>query len=103
MIVEYIRYTISEDTAAAFLDAYERASHVLDADSHCLGYEFTQGVEDPTHFVVRIEWDSIDGHENGFRQSAGFADFFAAVRPYFSSIDEMSHFDVRKDALRHEH
>jgi hypothetical protein len=52
-------------------------------------------VEEPEHFVVRIQWDSVEGHEQGFRSSPHFAEFFAAVRPFFSEIEEMKHYQVR--------
>ena len=52
-------------------------------------------MEEPQHFVVRIEWDSIDGHERGFRASPVFQAFFAAVQPFFSEIEEMKHYEVR--------
>jgi quinol monooxygenase YgiN len=93
MVVEYIRYTVSPDRAADFVAAYGRAAGVLEADPHCLAYEVARGVEEPEHFVVRIEWDSIEGHEQGFRTSPGFAEFFAAVRPFFSAIEEMKHYE----------
>ncbi len=80
MVVEYIRYTVPVGQAQGFERAYAQAGHVLDADPHCLRWEVTRGVEEPEHFVVRIEWDSIEGHEQGFRTSAGFREFFAAVR-----------------------
>jgi len=41
---------------------------------------------------VRIEWDSLEGHEQGFRKSPGFAPFFAAVKPFFEQIEEMHHY-----------
>jgi heme-degrading monooxygenase HmoA len=58
-------------------------------------YEVAKGVEEPDHFVVRIEWDSLDGHEHGFRSSPAFPEFFAAVQPFFSEIEEMKHYEVR--------
>ena len=72
MVIEYIRDTIGSDRAAEFEQAYRRASAVLEADEHCLGYELARGVEESDHFVVRIEWDSVEGHEQGFRTSARF-------------------------------
>jgi hypothetical protein len=39
---------------------------------HCQGWEISRGVEEPGHFVVRIEWDSLGGHEQGFRRSPAF-------------------------------
>jgi quinol monooxygenase YgiN len=95
MIVEYIRYTVPPERAAEFEQAYRRAGEILDADEHCLRYEVARGVEEPEHFVVRIEWDSVEGHEKGFRTSARFADFFADVRPFFDLIQEMKHYQPR--------
>jgi quinol monooxygenase YgiN len=94
MVIEYIRYTIPHEQAAAFESAYGKARAALDASEHCLGYEIARGVEEPEHYVVRIEWDSLAGHERGFRASPAFADFFAAVRPFFDQIAEMRHYQA---------
>lgn len=95
MVVEYIRYMVPAAQAEAFEQAYGRAGQVLEADEHCLRYEVARGVEEPEHYVVRIEWDSIEGHERGFRSSPHFAQFLSAVRPFFSEIEEMKHYAVR--------
>jgi quinol monooxygenase YgiN len=94
MVVEYIRYVIDEDRSAEFEQAYVHAAAVLDADPHCLDYELSRGVEEPQRFVVRIEWDSIEGHEQGFRTSPRFSEFFAAVKPFFDQIEEMKHYSI---------
>lgn len=96
MIVEYIRYDIPPARAAEFEHAYSVASKVLDDDEHCLRYELTRGVEEPQHFIVRIEWDSVEGHEQGFRKSKRFPDFFVAVKPFFGQVQEMRHYAVRQ-------
>jgi quinol monooxygenase YgiN len=92
MIVEYIRYKVPATRAADFLAAYGAASAVLDASPHCLSWEVGRGHEEPEHFVVRIEWDSLEGHEQGFRKDPSFREFFAAVRPFFDDILEMKHY-----------
>ncbi|MGO9752293.1 MAG: antibiotic biosynthesis monooxygenase family protein [Solirubrobacteraceae bacterium] len=95
MVVEYIRYDVPEADAERFEDAYRRACRVLAEDPHCIRYEVARGVEEPEHFVVRIEWDSLEGHERGFRTSPAFPTFLAAVEPFFSEIEEMKHYEVR--------
>lgn len=92
MIIEYIRYAVSEDRRAAFEQAYADASPALDASPHCLGYDLAHCADDPTHFVLRIEWDSAEGHLQGFRRSTEFGRFYAAVRPYVGDILEMRHY-----------
>jgi quinol monooxygenase YgiN len=92
VVVEYIRYAIPPDQAAAFEDAYDRAGAILSADEHCLAHEVARGVENPDRYVVRIEWDSVEGHEQGFRRSPSFGEFFALVKPFFEAIEEMTHY-----------
>ena len=100
MIIEYIRYRLAQDSADSFVDAYERASSSLRASCHCLGFDLARCVEDPLVFVLRIEWDSPEGHLEGFRKSAEFRAFFAEVRPYVDAIEEMRHYALTKVSSR---
>ena len=94
MVVEYIRYSIDNGRAEAFADAYRSASEALEASEHCERYEVSRCSEDPTQHVVRIEWDSEEGHLSGFRRSAEFRGFFEAVGPFVHDIEEMRHYQV---------
>jgi quinol monooxygenase YgiN len=94
MVVEYIRYEISADRADEFDEAYRRAARSLDASEHCERYEVSRCTEDPTQQIVRIEWDSEEGHLGGFRQSPEFRSFFEAVGPFVHDIEEMRHYEV---------
>lgn len=93
MIVEYIRYQVAEGRELELEAAYAAAAPSLDRSEHCLAYEVCRCVEAPTSIVVRIEWDSAEGHLEGFRKSAEFRDFFAAVRPFVDDIVEMRHYE----------
>jgi quinol monooxygenase YgiN len=94
MIVEYVRYTIPDEQHQAFMNAYREASDELDASPHCLAYELSRCSEQSTRYVLRIEWDSLNGHLVGFRKGPSFPSFCAKVRPFFEHIDDMSHFLV---------
>lgn len=94
MVIEYIRYVIPSDRAEAFEEAYHDASFALDASEHCLGYELAHGVEEPDNWILRIDWDSLEGHEHGFRTSPEFQTFFTAVRPFVADIQEMKHYNA---------
>ena len=94
MTVEYIRYSIPAEQSADFLDGYRRASEPLLRSVHCLAYEISQCDEDSTSFILRIEWDSAEGHIDGFRKSPEFAEFFAAIKPFLPNIVEMRHYNL---------
>lgn len=93
MIVEYIRYNIALSRADDFLAAYDAASKSMEASIHCLGYELSRGVDAPESFVLRIQWDSAEGHMVGFRKSPEFRSFFVAVQPFVQDIVEMRHYE----------
>jgi quinol monooxygenase YgiN len=94
MIIEYIRYEIPTTGRDEFLAAYRSAGAELEASEHCARYEIAQGIEEPDHFTVRIEWDSVEGHERGFRGGPQFAAFLAKVKPFIAHIREMKHYRV---------
>jgi quinol monooxygenase YgiN len=92
MIVEYIRYEIPDPEP--FLRGYQTARAALDSSRHCLAYELSRCTEEPASFILRIEWDSVEGHLQGFRKSPEFAEFLGAVRPFIENIREMRHYQV---------
>jgi quinol monooxygenase YgiN len=98
MIVEYIRYEVTEPEQV--LTAYAAARAALDESPHCLAYELAYADDEPRCFILRIEWDSAEGHLQGFRTSPGFAPFFAAVRPLLGLMREMRHYAVTDVAAR---
>jgi len=93
MIVEYIRYTIEAARADAFIAAYETAAKSLRDSPNCGGYELTRCTEAPDSFILRILWDSAEGHLQGFRKSAEFKPFLAAIQPFIKDIGEMRHYE----------
>lgn len=92
MIVEYIRYKISPSDAPRFEQDYAEAGRSLDASAHCLGYELSRCLDEPGSYILRILWDSVEGHLQGFRNSLEFRSFLAAIKPYVAMIEEMRHY-----------
>lgn len=92
MITEYIRYRIDDDTSDAFESAYAAAAAPLAASPNCIDYDLSRCHEEPDRYVLRIRWDSLSGHMDGFRSSAEFREFFSHIRPYVEAIEEMQHF-----------
>jgi quinol monooxygenase YgiN len=93
MVIEYVRYKIPADQADRFVSAYATAADALHQSSHCLGFELSRCTEEPTSFILRIEWDSVEGHMEGFRKSPEFRTFFASVRPFVGNLEEMRHYE----------
>jgi len=93
MATEIIRYRIKAENVGAFEEVYQKAAANLRNSKHCLGYRLLRGHEEPENWILTIEWDSVEGHEQGFRKEPGFREFFALVKPFFNEIQEMKHYE----------
>lgn len=92
MIVEYVRYQVAEGQGPELEAAYARAAEPMRASPHCLAFELARCDEDAKVYVLRIEWDSSEGHLQGFRKGPEFAAFLAAIKPFIPAIVEMRHY-----------
>lgn len=93
MVIEYIRYRLPREREDGFVAAYERAASALRAAPECVDFELSRCVEEPACYILRITWTSVKAHLEGFRGGPVFADFFAAVKPYVTDIEEMRHYE----------
>lgn len=96
MITEVIRYKIPAEQSDAFEKAYQKAEPILRESAHCLGYRLLRGIEEPENWILLLYWDSVDGHEQGFRKETGFREFFGLVKPFLNQIQEMKHYAERE-------
>ncbi|WP_407643911.1 putative quinol monooxygenase [Enemella dayhoffiae] len=65
VIVEYIRYRVEPALSDALVQAYVDAAPILAEAPNSLGYDIARCVEEPGVVVVRMRWDSAEGHLKG--------------------------------------
>jgi hemoglobin len=94
MIQEYIVYHLPREKRGDYEAACARASRALAASPECQGFELAHCVEEPELYIWRITWESIDAHLKGFRQSGHFEQYFEALKPYFSHVEQMHHYET---------
>lgn len=95
MVVEYVRYTVSDKSRREeLLKAYRHAAFFLDQSSECRAYELSICQEDETSAILRIEWQSSEAHLQRFRKSAAFGEFFRAIGDFVKEIAEMRHYEL---------
>jgi heme-degrading monooxygenase HmoA len=93
VIVEYIRYALTAHTGEELVDGYRAAQAQLAAAPEALGWELSRCIDDPSQFILRIEWTSAEDHMQRFRKGAQFPPFLAAIRPFIGEIAEMRHYE----------
>lgn len=76
---------------ADFVAAYRGVREVLATTPGCRAVRMTQCIETPTRFVLLVEWDSVEAHEQNFRATERFGTWRAAIGPYFARPPHVEH------------
>ncbi len=95
MILEHADIRIDPAKAAAFEEAITRgASTVIAQASGFQGYKVNRSIESPGRYVLMIDWDTLEDHTVGFRESPAFADWRAIVGPFFTQPPVVEHMEL---------
>jgi len=93
MITEIAYITIDPTNSARFEAAVEEASAVLRQAKGCHGMSLERVIEDPSGYHLRVQWETVDDHMKGFRESAGFARWRELAGPFFVKTPVVEHTD----------
>jgi len=91
MVLEIADFRVKAGTEDAFAAAVREGLALIGQTPGFLGARLTRGVESPSRFVLLIEWESVEAHTVGFRQSERFPLWRAAVGPFFEGDPRVEH------------
>jgi len=91
MVLEVAQFEIRPGAEEAFEAAYHQVRHTIADSPGCRSMRMTRGVESPGRFVLLVEWDSVEAHEE-FRASHRFGVWRGAIGPHFAQPPQVEHF-----------
>lgn len=92
MVLEVALIDVLAGHEDAFAESYRRVAPVLRDTPGCRSVRMTRGVESPTRFVLLVEWDSVQAHEQNFRGTDRYATWRAAIGVHFAQPPVVEHF-----------
>jgi heme-degrading monooxygenase HmoA len=93
MVLEVALIDITPGQEAAFAAAYRQAKSVLATTPGLRSVRMTQGIESPSRFVLLVEWDSVEAHNENFRATERFTQWRGLIGPYFAQPPLVEHFN----------
>lgn len=91
MVLEVALIDVQPGSEDAFAQAYAQAAPLVAQTPGCRSMRMTRGIETPTRFVLLVEWDAVEAHEQ-FRSSERFAGWRALIGPHFAGPPHVEHF-----------
>jgi len=92
MVLEVANIQVTLGAEDDFVAAYHQVREVLAGTSGCHSVRMTRGIESPSQFVLLVEWESVQAHEQNFRAAERFTAWRAAIGPHFARPPHVEHF-----------
>ena len=73
MVLEVALIDVTPGHEDDFAAAYAKARPILAGTEGCRSVRMTRGIESPSRFVLLVEWESVQAHEENFRATKGRA------------------------------
>ncbi|GAB3605860.1 hypothetical protein GCM10027413_12690 [Conyzicola nivalis] len=75
-----------------FETAFATAQHIVAASPGFRDLTLSRGIETPNHYLLLIEWDSLEAHEQGFRGSPAYDEWRSQLHHFYEPMPEVAHF-----------
>ncbi len=94
MITEHAQLEVIPGQEAAFLEAMESAKALIAASPGFVSLRVERCVERPSSFLLLVEWGRLEDHTEGFRGSAAYQDWRAALHHFYDPFPVVEHFEA---------
>lgn len=94
MVEELVEIHVTAGEEPAFVEAVEKAKPLFLAAKGCHGLRLTRSIERPDCFRLLVQWETVDDHMVGFRNSDAFGEWRRLAGPYFARPPHVEHLET---------
>ncbi|HET9093918.1 MAG TPA: antibiotic biosynthesis monooxygenase [Solirubrobacteraceae bacterium] len=92
MILERAIFAVRPGTEPDFEAAMEQAKDVIAQAGGFRSFRLQRGIEQPSTYLLLVEWDTLEDHVQGFRASELFVRWRELIDPHFAAPPEVEHY-----------
>jgi len=92
MILEHAPLPVLPGREEEFLAAFAQARPIIAGMPGCLGVRLSRCVEQPSLFLLLVEWDTLEDHTEGFRGSPEYERWKALLHHFYDPFPTVLHF-----------
>jgi len=94
MILEIATLNIKPGAEKAFEEDLAHASHLIASIPGYIGHSLRRCVETPNKYNLLVEWEDVDAHMVGFRESQEYKKWSEILSPHYLPERSMEHFEL---------
>ena len=93
MILEVAHLDVIPGKEDEFLEAFSTAKNIISSMQGYRKHELKRCVEKPGRFLLLVEWDTLEDHTEGFRQSREYQDWKRLLHHFYNPFPEVEHYE----------
>lgn len=94
MVMEIARYNVPPDKTDAFRTAMlTQAMPIIRSAEGCHSATLRQQIENPTVFILQVEWETLERHTVTFRGGPLFPEYRGKIAGLYDGAIEVFHYE----------
>jgi len=94
VITEHALLDVVPGRELEFVDAMGRAKSLIAASPGFVSLRVERCLEQPSRFLLLVEWERLEDHTEGFRGSSAYEEWRAALHHFYDPFPVVEHFEV---------
>ena len=94
MIVEHGVLDVRPGQEEAYETALAEALPFISSSPGFLSLRIVRGIESPSRYVLFVEWESVEAHIKGFRESPAYERWRELTHPFYEPAPQVEHFNL---------
>jgi len=93
MILEAAMLQVKPGEEQAYEAAFSEASKIISASKGYIGHELQRCMETKGKYLLLIQWETLEDHTVGFRQSEPFQEWKRLLHHFYEPFPVVEHFE----------
>ncbi len=92
MVLEVAILQIKKGSASAFEKSFDKACEIISSQKGYLSHELKKCIEEADKYILLVQWDTIEDHETGFRQSEAYQEWKQLLHHFYEPFPVVNHY-----------
>ena len=94
MILEHACLDVAKGEEQHFEEAFRDAQGIIASMPGFRSLRLDRCLETPSRYLLLVEWDRLEDHTEGFRGSAAYEDWRAALHHFYDPFPVVEHYEA---------
>lgn len=92
MVLEVAILEVKQGHAVAYEKSFKKASKIISAQKGYISHELKKCIEQSDKYILLVQWETIEDHEIGFRQSESYQEWKQILHHFYEPFPVVEHY-----------